>query len=103
MTRKLSVDLAYRIPIATGYGRFSAKEDALVDMRQYNQILFRYCDEFSVISEGNNVCGSVDNIAGVCNKRRNVFGLIPQPERAVFSYGRNTDGRAFFESLMDSR
>lgn len=102
VTRKLSSDLAYRIPVATGYGRYAAKEDVLVGMRQYDQILFRYCDEFGVISEGNNVCGSVDNIAGICNRKRNVFGLIPQPERAVFSYGRNMDGRAIFDSLLES-
>ncbi len=102
LTRNLSGDLAYHIPIATGYGRFSAKEDALVSMRQNHQILFRYCDEFAVISEENNVCGSVDNIAGVCNERRNVLGLIPQPERAVFSYGRNIDGRGIFDSLIES-
>jgi len=102
LTHKLSSDLAYHIPIATGYGRFSAKEDAMVGMRLNDQILFRYCDEFAVTSEENNVTGSVDNIAGVCNERKNVFGLIPQPERAVFSYGHNTDGRGIFDSLLES-
>jgi len=100
LTRELSTELAYRIPIATGYGRYTAKEDTLVRMRLNDQILFRYCDEFAVISEENNVTGSVDNIAGVCNEKGNVFGMIPQPERAVFSYGHNTDGRAIFDSIM---
>ncbi|MCP4312371.1 MAG: phosphoribosylformylglycinamidine synthase I [Bacteroidetes bacterium] len=102
LTRKLSSDLAYHIPVATGHGRFTAKEDVLVEMRLNNQILFRYCDEFAVISEENNVTGSVDNIAGVCNRRKNVFGMIPQPERAVFSYGRNIDGRPVFDSILES-
>lgn len=102
LTRKLSSDLAYQIPVSTGYGRYAAKEDVLVDMRLNDQILFRYCDEFAVISEEDNVTGSVDNIAGVCNINRNVFGLIPQPERAVFSHGRNIDGRVIFESIFDS-
>ena len=102
LTRKLSSDLAYHIPIATGYGRYVAKEDVLVEMRLNKQILFRYCDEFAVISEENNVTGSVDNIAGVCNERKNVFGIIPQPERAVFSYGHNLDGRVVFDSLLES-
>jgi phosphoribosylformylglycinamidine synthase len=102
LTRKLSSDLAYQIPVSTGYGRYAAKDEVLVEMRLNDQILFRYCDEFAVISEENNVTGSVDNIAGVCNRRRNVFGLIPQPERAVFSYGRNIDGRAIFESIIGS-
>ena len=102
LTSKLSSDLAYQIPVSTGYGRYAAKDEVLIEMRLEDQILFRYCDEFAVISEENNVTGSVDNIAGVCNQRRNVFGLIPQPERAVFSFGRNTDGRAIFDSLMES-
>ena len=102
LTRKLSSDLAYQIPVSTGYGRFAAKEDVLVDMRLNDQILFRYCDEFAVISEENNLTGSTDNIAGICNKRKNVFGLIPQPERAVFSFGRNIDGRAIFDSIIES-
>jgi len=101
VTRKLSNDEAYRIPIATGYGRYAAKEDTLVKMRHREQILFRYCDESARISEGINVTGAVDNIAGVCNAKKNVFGMIPQPERAVFPYGGNTDGRAIFDSLME--
>jgi len=101
ITRKLSSDKAYRIPIATGYGRYAAKEDTLVQMRHREQILFRYCDETARISEGINVTGAVDNIAGICNERKNVFGLIPQPERAVFSMGGNSDGKAIFDSLME--
>jgi phosphoribosylformylglycinamidine synthase subunit PurQ / glutaminase len=100
VTHKLSNDEAYRIPIATGYGRFTANEETLVQMRYREQILFRYCDETARISEGINVTGSVDNIAGVCNMKKNVFGMIPQPERAVFPYGGNSDGRFIFDSLM---
>lgn len=100
VTSKLSSDNAYRIPIATGYGRYAAKDEVLVSMRHQEQILFRYCDEFARISEEINITGSVDNIAGVCNKRKNVFGMIPQPERAVFPHGKNTDGKAIFDSLL---
>jgi phosphoribosylformylglycinamidine synthase I len=101
ITHKLSNDGAYQIPIATGYGRYVAKEETLVQMRHQEQILFRYCDEHARISEEINVTGAVDNIAGVCNERKNVFGIIPQPERAVFSYGKNTDGKAIFDSLLE--
>jgi len=101
VTRKLSNDKAYCIPISTGYGRYSARDEVLVTMRYRDQILFRYCDEFARISEEINLTGSVDNIAGVCNERKNVFGMIPQPERAVFEHGNNTDGRAIFDSLME--
>ena len=102
LTHKLSNDRAYRIPIATGYGRYSAKDETLVQMRHQEQILFRYCDDTARISEGINLTGAVDNIAGVCNEKKNVFGMIPQPERAVFSYGRNTDGRTIFDSIMEA-
>lgn len=101
VTGKLSNNRAYCIPIATGYGRYSAKEDSLVNMRLNEQILFRYCDEFAVISEEINITGAVDNIAGVCNEKKNVFGMIPQPERAVFPYGGNTDGQAIFDSILN--
>jgi len=101
VTRKLSNDEAYLIPIATGYGRYAAKEETLVRMRHNEQILFRYCDASGRISEGINVTGAVDNIAGVCNERKNVFGMIPQPERAVFPFGGNSDGKAIFDSLME--
>lgn len=101
LTSRLSNDNAYLIPIATGYGRYTAKEETLVQMRHKEQILFRYCDESARISEGINVTGAVDNIAGICNERKNVFGLIPQPERAVLPHGGNTDGKAIFDSLME--
>ena len=101
LTGKLSNDRGYRIPIATGYGRYAAREETLVGMRYREQILFRYCDRYARISEEINVTGSVDNIAGVCNEKKNVFGMIPQPERAVFTGGRNGDGRAIFDSLME--
>lgn len=101
LTSGLSTDIAYRIPISTGYGRYTAKEDVLRKMRLNDQILFRYCNEFAVISEGINVTGAVDNIAGVCNAGKNVFGMIPQPERAVFPYTGNTDGDGIFRSLMN--
>lgn len=101
LTSRLSGDNAYLIPIATGYGRYTAKEETLVQMRHKEQILFRYCDESARISEGINVTGAVDNIAGICNERKNVFGMIPQPERAVLPYGGNMDGKAIFDSLME--
>lgn len=101
ITNKLSNVKAYRIPIATGYGRYTAKEETLVQMRHQEQILFRYCDENARISEEINITGAIDNIAGVCNEKKNVFGMIPQPERAVLQHGRNTDGKAIFDSLLE--
>lgn len=100
LTRHLSSGSAYRIPMATGYGRFAAKEETLVQMRYNDQILFRYCDDNGRISEEVNPTGAIDNIAGVCNERKNVFGLVPQPERALLPFGSNRDGKAIFDSLL---
>ncbi|MFZ5942260.1 MAG: phosphoribosylformylglycinamidine synthase I [Bacteroidota bacterium] len=100
LTNQLHNDQAYQIPIATAYGRYDASEDLLREMRQDQQIIFRYCDQAGRISEAVNDTGSVDNIAGVCNKRKNVFGMIPLPERAVISGGSRNDGRLLFESLI---
>ncbi len=63
-------------------------------------MLFRYCDEAGNISETANPNGSLDNIAGVCNDRRNVFGLMPHPERAADPALGNTDGRLILEQLL---
>ena len=99
LTRHLPSDIPLRIPIATGYGRYTAKEEELVQMRLQDQILFRYCDHSGSISEEINLTGAIDNIAGVCNEKKNVFGLIPQPERAFFQ-GPDPDGRTIFDSLL---
>ncbi len=100
LTNMLQNDKAYQIPIATAYGRYSASEELLKEMRQDQQIIFRYCDPVGRISEAVNDTGSVDNIAGVCNKKKNVFGMIPLPERAVIGGGNRNDGRLIFESLI---
>jgi phosphoribosylformylglycinamidine synthase len=65
-----------------------------------DQILFRYCDEKGVISEDSNPNGSIENIAGVCNEGRNVFGMMPHPERAADIELGNTDGKSIFESML---
>lgn len=89
-----------KIPIAHGEGRYFADEETLAEMRQNGQILFRYCDENGKITEDVNPNGSVENIAGVCNKKKNVFGMMPHPERASDSELGNTDGRLIFESIV---
>jgi phosphoribosylformylglycinamidine synthase len=69
-------------------------------LNEHQQVLFRYCDEDGNITESANPNGSVENIAGVCNKARNVFGMMPHPERAASELLGNTDGKAFFESVL---
>ena len=65
-----------------------------------DQILFRYCDANGKVSKESNPNGSVFNIAGICNKNRNVFGMMPHPERAADTELRNTDGKILFDSIL---
>lgn len=99
LTQSLS-ERAYQIPIAHGEGRYFTSAESLKSIQDNNQILFRYCDANGVVSEENTPNGSLDNIAGVCNLKRNVFGMMPHPERATESLLGNTDGIALFESLL---
>lgn len=89
-----------KIPIAHGEGRYYADKDTLASMRINGQILFRYCDENGGISESVNPNGSLENIAGVCNDKFNVFGMMPHPERASDDELGNTDGTLIIESLI---
>lgn len=89
-----------KIPIAHGEGRYYAPEETLSTMRLNGQILFRYCNQNGDISEQYNPNGSVENIAGVCNEEKNVFGMMPHPERASDDELGNTDGRVILESLI---
>lgn len=99
-TFHLDKNRALKIPIAHGEGRYYADSETLASMRQNGQILFRYCDEQGNISQSVNPNGSVENIAGVCNERKNVYGMMPHPERAVDDELNNTDGRLIFESIL---
>jgi phosphoribosylformylglycinamidine synthase I len=94
------VGKALKITMAHGEGRFYYNDELLKDLKANDQILFRYCDENGNVSAEANPNGALDNIAGICNKNRNVFGMMPHPERAVDADIYNTDGRIMFESLL---
>ena len=94
------ISKAYNIPIAHGEGHIYADEDTLKRLNDNDQILFRYCDENGKITEDANPNGSLENIAGITNKTRNVFGMMPHPERAADEELGNIDGRIFFESII---
>jgi phosphoribosylformylglycinamidine (FGAM) synthase-like amidotransferase family enzyme len=66
------------------------------------QVLFRYSDENGAISDSVNPNGSAENIAGITNEGRNVFGMMPHPERAADTNLGNTDGLALFQSLLNN-
>ena len=101
MTRGLIGEEVFRTPIATAFGNYVADESVLAQMRLEGQILFRYCDYEGRITEAVNYTGSKDNIAGVCNLEKNVFGMIPQPERAVSEFSMEAEGRMILESLLE--
>jgi phosphoribosylformylglycinamidine synthase len=100
LTHHLKAEEPLKIPIAHADGRYYADEETLAELRQNDQILFRYCDEDGRVSERTNPNGSVDNIAGVCNLRKNVYGMMPHPERAADKELANTDGLKIFESMV---
>jgi phosphoribosylformylglycinamidine synthase len=99
-TKEAKISKAYNIPIAHGEGHFYADEDTIKRLNDNDQILFRYCDENGKITEQANPNGSIENIAGITNKTRNVFGMMPHPERASDDELGNIDGRIFFESII---
>jgi phosphoribosylformylglycinamidine synthase subunit PurQ / glutaminase len=101
VTAGLSLAKPYKIPIAHAEGRYYADDATLQKLVENDQILFKYCTENGVITEGANPNGAIQNIAGVCNEGRNVFGMMPHPERASELELGNTDGRFLFESLLE--
>ena len=89
-----------KIPIANGEGRYFADNKAIEDLESNDQILFKYCDEKGEVTANSNPNGSIKNIAGICNKDRNVFGMMPHPERASDIELRNINGLKLFESIL---
>jgi phosphoribosylformylglycinamidine synthase subunit PurQ / glutaminase len=83
---------ALKIPIAHGEGRYYADPKTLDTLEKNNQVIYRYCDANGLITQEANPNGSTRNIAGICNESRNVFGMMPHPERASNSLLGNTDG-----------
>ncbi len=89
-----------KIPIAHGEGKYYADENTIESLKKNNQILFYYSDENANVNEESNPNGSVLNIAGICNEGKNVYGMMPHPERASDSLLKNTDGKFIFESIF---
>lgn len=100
LTENLDFDKVYKIPIAHGEGRFFASDDDLKRLEDNDQILFQYASEDGVVNSDSNPNGSSLNIAGTTNKTKNVFGMMPHPERAVDPNLGNVDGRAIFSSIL---
>lgn len=89
-----------QIPIAHGEGRYYASDNILEELEQNEQILFYYSNADGELNAEANPNGSIKNIAGICNATKNVFGMMPHPERACSEYLKNEDGRKIFEGLI---
>jgi phosphoribosylformylglycinamidine synthase subunit PurQ / glutaminase len=90
------------IPIAHGEGCYYADTATLQSIESNKQVLFRYCDAIGNVNAAANPNGSLNNIAGICNKRGNVLGMMPHPERSADSAIGAIDGLALFKSLVES-
>lgn len=101
VTSKVPLNKALKIPIAHGEGKYYADADTIKKLNENGQILFRYCDEKGNLSDESNPNGATDAIAGVCNSGKNVFGMMPHPERASDKELGNEDGKYLFESILE--
>jgi phosphoribosylformylglycinamidine synthase subunit PurQ / glutaminase len=99
-TCRIPSDKVLKIPIAHGEGCYFADPDTLAKLQADRRILWQYCDPQGNVTDAANPNGSLLNIAGVCNERRNVAGLMPHPERACEPILGSDDGRWIFESLI---
>jgi phosphoribosylformylglycinamidine synthase len=102
LTSGLDSDKVLKIPVAHGEGRYYAPDDVLKKLNENQQVIFRYCDKEGHFNTKSNPNGSLENIAGVANENKNVFGMMPHPERAADELLGNEDGRLIFESILKS-
>jgi len=98
-TNRLQRGETLSIPIAHSEGNYVCDDATLRQLQREDRIIFRYCDEGGQVTEAANPNGSRDSIAGICNGRRNILGLMPHPERACEDLLGSSDGRGIFRSL----
>lgn len=98
-TNELKSGSVLSMPIAHAEGNFVCDDGTLDELRGENRIVFRYCDRNGQLTDDANPNGSRDNIAGICNRERNIMGLMPHPERACEDLLGSSDGRDVFRSL----
>jgi phosphoribosylformylglycinamidine synthase len=101
-TRGLRRGQVLKMPIAHGEGRYHVEPALLRQLRERDQVVFRYATEAGEVTPGANPNGSIWNIAGVCNEEGTVVGLMPHPERAAETTVGSTDGLLLFHSLLGS-
>ena len=99
-TNRIPSDKLLKVPIAHGEGCYFADDETLLKLKANNQILWHYCNTQGEVTDAANPNGSLWNIAGICNERRNVAGLMPHPERACEAILGSADGCLIFQSLI---
>lgn len=99
-TSKYTKGQVINIPIAHHDGNYFADEKTLKTLQDNEQIIFRYCDASGMVTSENNPNGSLLNIAGICNAKRNVLGMMPHPERCAEALLGGIDGVGVFQSLL---
>ncbi len=92
-----------KIPVAHGEGNYFIEPEGLRKLKENRQILVRYCDPEGKITPESNPNGSLENIAGICNERRNVFGLMPHPDRSGEDLLGSHDGLFIWKSILAAR
>lgn len=100
LSYNLEPNSIHQIPIAHADGRYYASDEMILSLFDNDQVVFQYCDADGNVNPITNVNGSCSNIAGICNSERNVFGMMPHPERCAESILGNTDGDRMFLSLF---
>jgi phosphoribosylformylglycinamidine synthase subunit PurQ / glutaminase len=101
-TSQLAEHSVLRVPIAHGEGNYFADEPTLDELEENHQVIFRYCDAEGRVVASGNPNGSARNIAGICNKERNVLGMMPHPERCSEEILGNADGLGVFRSIASA-
>jgi len=100
-TRGLEKGQVLEIPVAHGEGNYVIDDKSLEKLQNNDQVVFRYSTPGGIVNDEANINGSMDNIAGICNTRRNVLGMMPHPERAVEKMIGSEDGRLIFASILN--
>ena len=88
--------------IAHNEGNYFCSDEELKSINDNNQIAVNYCSKNGNVSEESNLNGSINNIAGIFNKNKNILGMMPHPERMIDSYLSGNDGSIFFENLIEN-
>ena len=101
-TSRYPASSVVRIPVAHGEGNYFADDETIRSLQENNQIVFQYADSDGVVADEWNPNGSLLNIAGIMNRRGNVLGMMPHPERAADPALGSVDGQPLFESIVHS-